>query len=114
MSVESQDHLPLACGASAANRGPTYPPRTREGYRGTAACRLASCSAAPAGDRPRPAEFLAGVEGPEREDLLGKLLRLLAVYLPREQRRRWLDGERVSVREFLREMPELRHFPSLQ
>jgi serine/threonine protein kinase len=61
-----------------------------------------------AGDRPRPEEFLAGVKDPEREDLLGKLLRLLAVYLPREQRRRWLGGERVSVREFLREMPELR------
>jgi serine/threonine-protein kinase len=66
-----------------------------------------------AGDRPRPAEFLAGVEGPEREDLLGKLLRLLADYLPREQRHRWLAGERVSVREYLREMPELRQVPEV-
>jgi serine/threonine-protein kinase len=70
-------------------------------------------SALRAGHRPRLEEFLAGAEGPEREALLRELLRELADYLPQEQRRRWLEGERVSVREHLREMPELRQAPDV-
>ena len=65
------------------------------------------------GQRPRVADFLAGVEEPERSRLLRELLSLLAHYLREEQRRRWQQGERVSVREYLHEMPELHEEPDL-
>ncbi|HEY7425296.1 MAG TPA: serine/threonine-protein kinase [Gemmataceae bacterium] len=66
-----------------------------------------------AGQRPRVVEFLAGVEETLRAALLRELLRLLAHYLPEDQRRRWQQGERVSVRQYLHETPQLHEEPEL-
>jgi WD40 repeat protein/tetratricopeptide (TPR) repeat protein len=66
-----------------------------------------------AGQRPRVVEFLANVEGSMRARLLRELLRLLAHYLPEEQRRRWQQGERVRLRQYLDETPQLHEDPEL-
>jgi serine/threonine-protein kinase len=66
-----------------------------------------------AGQRPRVEEFLRDVAEPERSALRHELLLVLVHYLRIEQRHRWQQGERVSVREYLREAPELHEEPEL-
>jgi serine/threonine protein kinase len=66
-----------------------------------------------AGQRPRVGDFLAGVEGTLRATLLRELLRLLAHYLRQDQRRRWQQGERVRLRQYLDEAPQLHEEPEL-
>jgi hypothetical protein len=66
-----------------------------------------------AGQRPRVEAFLHDVAEPKRSALRHELLLVLVHYLQIDQRRRWQQGERASVREYLHETPELREEPEI-
>jgi WD40 repeat protein len=66
-----------------------------------------------AGQRPRIDDYLRDVPEAERSGLLHELLRLERDYLLGDQRRRWQQGERVSVQAYLEEVPSLRDYPEL-
>jgi hypothetical protein len=66
-----------------------------------------------AGQRPRIDDYLRQVPEVERAALLHELLRLQRAYLQGDQRRRWQQGERVSVRAYLEETPSLHDYPEL-
>jgi serine/threonine-protein kinase len=63
------------------------------------------------GRRPRVAMFLGGAAEQDRPALRRELLRVAAFRIKADQRRRWGQGERVSVEEYLREDPALREDP---
>ena len=61
-----------------------------------------------AGRRPRIGDYLRDAPEAARAGLLRELLRVERDYLQSDQRRRWGQGERVSVRAYLEEAPSLR------
>jgi hypothetical protein len=65
----------------------------------------------PARPRPRVADFLRDAPEEDRPELLRELLREAVFRIRADQRRRWGQGERVSVEEYLREEPALREEP---
>jgi tetratricopeptide (TPR) repeat protein len=66
-----------------------------------------------AGQQPRIDDYLREVPEAERSGLLHELLRLEREYLQGEQRRRWLQGKRVFVQDYLEEAPSLQDYPEL-
>jgi serine/threonine-protein kinase len=65
----------------------------------------------PARPRPRVADFLHEAPEEDRPELRDALLGEAAFRIKADQRRRWGQGERVSVEEYLREDPALREEP---
>ena len=66
-----------------------------------------------AGQRPLIDDYMREVPEADRSELLRELLRLERDYLIGDQRRRWQQGERVKVQDYLDEEPSLRDYPDL-